>query len=68
MTLVITNVKQEFVKHFKDLASEVHVDVEICESGQEIANAETMEAARLCGNGEEYASFSDFWQEMERNH
>lgn len=36
MTLVIKNVKQEFVKNFKDLASEIHADVEICESRQGI--------------------------------
>lgn len=68
MTLVIKNVKQEFVKNFKDLASEIHADIEICESKQGIPNAETMEAIKLCGNGEatEYASFGEFWQEMER--
>lgn len=38
MTLVITNVKQEFVKSFKDLASKLHADVEVCESKQEIAD------------------------------
>lgn len=36
MTLVIKNVKQEFVKNFKDLASEIHADIEICESRQGI--------------------------------
>ena len=36
MTLVIKNVKQEFVKNFKDLASEIHADIEICESKQGI--------------------------------
>lgn len=38
MTLVITNVKQEFVKSFKDLASEIHAEVEICESRNEVAS------------------------------
>ncbi len=36
MTLIITNVKEEFVKNFKDLANEIHADVKICE--QEIEN------------------------------
>ena len=36
MTLVIKNVKQEFVKNFKDLASEIHADIEVCESRQGI--------------------------------
>ncbi|TLD84662.1 hypothetical protein [Helicobacter trogontum] len=68
MTLVISNVKQEFVEKFKDLASKIHADVEICESEREIPNAQTMEAIRLCGNSEstEYANFGEFWQEMER--
>lgn len=38
MTLVISNVKQEFVENFKDLASKIHADVEICENKQDKEN------------------------------
>ncbi len=36
MALIITNVKEKFVKNFKDLANEIHANVEICKSRQGI--------------------------------
>lgn len=66
MTLIISNVKEEYIEAFQGLANGIHADMEICK--QKIPNEETQQAIRECkkGQAKEHESFSELWEEVEK--